>query len=135
MKQSKLFLDRDDPMRRLDFEYVKIKYGDRFWELNEIIDDYDPMSISWCDPGGCEYSGEVKSILVQIDNFYTMKEISDLVKHEFKLWFYEGFINRHNSDRVFNMIADIYLWNKKYADETRRRKRILKEIDDRLKDI
>lgn len=105
---SKKLLDQNDPLRKPELSYVLLKYGARFYELNYIIDKHDPIFIGWC--GEFEYDLEVKSILVQIDNFSTENEILDLVHHEFVLRFGENEPRR----KYLFLAKEIYRWHKKY---------------------
>ena len=105
---AKKLLDQNDPLRKPEFSYVLLKYGSRFYELNYIIQKHDPIFIGWC--GEFEYKPEVISILVQIDNFTTEKEILDLVYHEFQLWF--G-LNHPRRKYVF-LANEIFRWHRKY---------------------
>ena len=105
---SKKLLDQNDPLRKPELSYVLLKYGARFYELNYIIDKHDLIFIGWC--GEFEYDLEVKSILVQIDNFSTENEILDLVHNEFML----GFGKDEPKRKYLFLAKEIYRWHKKY---------------------
>lgn len=77
----------------------------------EIINSYDPVGMLSMGAGEEEYDLEVRTIIVQLDNYMTVNEIYDLVREEFIYWFSkEIVVGREKLYR--SMAEDIHRWIK-----------------------
>jgi hypothetical protein len=96
-KFEELILDRDfkraqeklkkDPLLGLNLDSVKNTYSNKFYELREIINSEDPMSLIDMGAANDEYEAEVKTIIVQLDSKTNEDEVLNLIYDEFEKWF------------------------------------------------
>ena len=98
-------------LRKLSTAVVKSVYKERFTELMEIINSYDPIGMLSMGAEEEEYDLEVRTIIVQLDNYMTVSETYDLVRNEFILWFSKDIVV--GREKMFKSMAeDIHRWIK-----------------------
>jgi hypothetical protein len=73
----------------LDLKDVKQSHADIFFSVREIINTHDPIGLIAIGAPEDEYDPEVKTIVFQLKNVYTIEQIQDLVYQEFMRWFNE----------------------------------------------
>jgi len=77
----------------------------------EIINSYDPIGMLSMGAEEEEYDLEVRTIIVQLDNYMTVSETYDLVRNEFILWFSKDIVV--GREKMFKSMAeDIHRWIK-----------------------
>ena len=98
-------------MRKWSTAVVKSVYKERFTELLEIINSYDPIGMLSIGAEEEEYDLEVRTIIVQLDNYMTVSEIYNLVRNEFILWFSKDIVVVR--EKIYKSMAeDIHRWIK-----------------------
>lgn len=76
----------------LDLEMVKQTHANHFFFIREIINKHDPIGLIAIGSPEDEYDPEVKTIVYQLKDVHTVKQIQDLVHQEFMRWFDETLV-------------------------------------------
>jgi hypothetical protein len=66
---------------------VKDVYGDLFYALRYFVNDRNPMDFYHLEGVPDEYDPEVATIIAQLNQQMTAKEVHSLVFKDFKIWF------------------------------------------------
>jgi hypothetical protein len=99
---------KQDPIMGLDLDTIRNKYGYKFSELREIVNNNDPTGLISMGAPIDEYEPEVKTIIVQLDNTNDENEVLDLVFSEFEKWFGDA----GRKENYLKLANDIYNWKK-----------------------
>ena len=105
----KLILDRtnEDPVTGLDIGIIKQKYGHLFYELRDIINIYDPLSLIGFGSPVDEYEPEITTIIIHINSMNSEAETLDLIYNEFTRWFSSAAGEKR---RYESLAKEIYEW-------------------------
>ena len=76
-----------DTLLIMNLDSVKSVFGNKFFELRQLINNRDPLDFLFEGEPKDVYEPLVKLIIVQLSREMTEKQILDLVYQEFKRWF------------------------------------------------
>jgi len=101
-----------DPLFAIDLDSVKSSHGDRFSELRTIINRHDPIGLLDLGAPEDEYEPEAKTIIVQLDQSMTEKQIHNLIYREFLRWF-EDESTAGPKEAYKELATEVHEWMKK----------------------
>jgi hypothetical protein len=90
-------------------DHIKVVhvYGDLFYALRLIINEYNPMNFGHLEVAPDEYNPEVATIIAQLNQQMTMAEVHQVVFHDFNLFFTPI---RLSKAKFLELSNAIYLW-------------------------
>jgi hypothetical protein len=97
-----------DPVTGLNIGLVKRIYRNKFRQLRNIINRFDPMHLINIGAPADEYEPEVSTILLQLGNVKTKTQTLDLVHQEFCRWFGENVAGERRD--YIKLARAIYNW-------------------------
>jgi hypothetical protein len=100
-KKTKCLTKTIDRMR------VMRVYGDLFYALRAIINEYNPMNFGHLEVAPDEYDPEVATIISQLKQQMTKDEVHTIVFQEFKRWFAPLQLKKADYSELSNAI---YSW-------------------------
>lgn len=74
-------------IKSIDRMKVMQVYGDLFYALRAIINEYNPMNFGHIEYVPDEYDPEVATIIAQLTQQMTLEEVHQVVFRDFKLFF------------------------------------------------
>ncbi|WP_420378768.1 hypothetical protein [Gilvibacter sp.] len=91
-----------------DLRTVVARFGDKLKELIKIINRHDPMDLIAIGCPSDEYLPEARTLIVQLDERQTEREIQTLVHNEFKHWFSSE--SAGSIEKYHGLAKDIHHW-------------------------
>jgi hypothetical protein len=82
-------------------------YGDLFYALRTIINEYNPMDFGHLEVAPDEYDPEAATIIAQLEQKMTREEVHHVVFYDFKLYFSPIRLSKADFLEISNAI---YLW-------------------------
>jgi hypothetical protein len=93
--------------KTIDYNKVVQVYGDLFYALRAIVNEYNPMCFGHLDDFPDEYDPEVATIIAQLKHQMTIDEVHNVVFNEFQYWFAPIHISKAD---YFELSNAIFLW-------------------------
>jgi predicted GTPase len=94
-----------------DLVTVKNQFGNKYNELKELIEKYDPVKTPSLKKDPDKYQFLTKTLIYQLKSKKTKEDISNLTKREFKLWFNNTPVDANKFDELLNNIYDFKIPN------------------------
>ena len=107
IQSNKIDLIWKDTLLAMDLDSVKTVYGNKFFELRQLINNRDPLDFLFEGEPKDVYEPLVKLIIVQLSREMTEKQILDLAYQEFKRWFDNDWPKQ---DAYIELTLDIWEW-------------------------
>lgn len=88
-----------------DLKTVQTEFGEQYFILKSIIDKLDPIVDYKISEYPNKYELLTKTLIYQLKNKKTKKEIDDLTEKEFNLWFGRA---KRNKEQFEKVLIEIY---------------------------
>jgi len=108
--QKRGLFHKDIPSMKM----VKEKTGERFYKLQEIFNQFDPIQGQSIKKQPDKYEFITQTVIYRLPSKTTKVEIGKLLEFEFSLWFRHAY---HKFDKKDDLIDNVYRFKRHYLME------------------